>query len=56
MYDRDEVRILTDAELNSDSAKRLQSIEWRLVRISERLIWIAVPLWILALIGLWHLH
>ena len=54
MYDGDGVRILTDAELNSDSAKRLQDIERRLVQISKKLTWVATALWVLVIIAVWH--
>lgn len=55
MYDKDGVRILSDAELNSDSAQRLQRIEWRLVRIIKQLGLIAVAMWILVLIATYNL-
>ena len=54
MFDRDGIRGLSDAELESDSGRRLQGIERRLAGISSKLIWIAVPLWILVGIAAYH--
>jgi hypothetical protein len=54
MYDPDGVRILDDDELHSSTAKRLQDIQRRLAQLNRKLIWIAVPLWILVALAAYH--
>jgi hypothetical protein len=47
MFDRDGIQILSDAELNSDTAKRLQDMQRRLARIAGRLIWLNIAAWLI---------
>jgi hypothetical protein len=47
MYDRDGIKILSDAELHSDSAHRLQDIQRRLAQISKRLLLLNVAVWLI---------
>ena len=54
MFDRYGIRGLTDNELESDSAFRIQDIQRRLARISERLTVIAIGLWVLLGYLIWH--
>jgi hypothetical protein len=54
VLDKDGVRTLSDDELRSASADRLQDIQRRLSQISKKLTWIVVLLAIIALP--WVLH
>lgn len=56
MVHGDGVRMPSEAELNSNSARHLQDIQLRLAEISKRLTWVAVPLWVLAFIAAAHLR
>jgi hypothetical protein len=54
MYDRDGVGILSDAELHSDSAKRLQDIQRRLAQINKRLTILNVAVWLILAFAVWR--
>lgn len=54
MFDADGIKGLSDAELQSDSASRIQDIQRRLVQISKKLTWVAVALWLLLGFVVWH--
>src|SRR5262245_34415692 len=53
-YDRDGVKILSDAEMHSDSAQRLQDIQWRLSRMFRALGWRTVAVWLILAFAVWR--
>lgn len=55
MFDRDGIAVLSDAELNSDSARRTQDVQRRLAQISSKLSLINVAVWLMLLLAAWRL-